>query len=81
MQPRFRLPRKTNGEEPLPSPHQSGQFRIPIRAALLLLYAQYFALADGALLYDAHQAAPLIVASVIAAFVGAYHFFDGVIEL
>ena len=35
MQPRFWLPRKTNGEKPLLPPNQSGQFKLPVRAALL----------------------------------------------
>jgi hypothetical protein len=46
-------------------------------APLLALYA---ALVDAALLYAAHQAAGLILATVAGAFVGAFHFFDGLIE-
>lgn len=80
MQPRFRLARKANDEKPLLPPNQSGQFKLPIREVLLLVLAQYAALTDAALLYAAHQAVPLIIASVIAAFVGAYHFFDALIE-
>jgi len=81
MQSRFQPPRKENGEKLLPRRNQYGQFKIPIRSALLLLLAQYVALFDAALLYTAHQAVPLIAASVIAAFVAGYHFFDGLIEL
>ena len=80
MQPWFRLPRKENREKPIPPPSPSGQFKLPTREALLLVLAQYAALTDGALLYAAHQAGPLIFASAVAAFVGAYHFFDGLIE-
>jgi hypothetical protein len=81
MQPRFQPRRKANGEKLLPRRDQYGPFKISIRSALLLSLAQYVALVDASLLYAAHQAVPLIVASVTAAFVAAYHFFDGLIEL
>jgi len=48
--------------------------------ALVVLLAQYAALADAALLYEARQAVPLILVTAAAAFAAAYHFFDDVIE-
>lgn len=54
--------------------------KLSIRVALLVLLAQYVALADAVLLYVAHQAVPLVVVSAMAAFVAAYKFFDGLIE-
>ena len=54
--------------------------KLSVRSALLVLLAQYAALLDAALLYAAHQAVPLIVVTAAAAFVGAFHFFDGLIE-
>jgi hypothetical protein len=80
MQPWFRRRGKANERKPLPSPSQSGQFKLPIRAGVLLSLAQYVALADAALLAAAHLAVPLILASVVVAFIAAYHFFDGLIE-
>lgn len=68
MQPRFEPGSKTNGE------------KLSVRSALLVLLAQYAAAVDAALLYAAHQPAGLIIASAAAAFVGAFHFFDGLIE-
>ena len=68
MQPRFQPARKPNHEG------------LSLRSALLVLLAQYVALADAALLYAAHQAVPLIIVSATVAFVAAYHFFDGLIE-
>jgi len=67
-QPWFDPARKENGE------------KLSVRVALLVLLAQYVGLADAGLLYVAHQAAPLVVASAMAAFVAAYKFFDGLIE-
>ena len=68
MQPRFRPAGKANGE------------KLSVRSALLVLLALYAALVDAALLYAARQAVPLIVVSAGAAFVAAFHFFDGLIE-
>ena len=54
--------------------------KLSVRVALLVLLAQYVAIADAGLLYLAHQALPLVVVSAMAAFVAAYKFFDGLIE-
>jgi hypothetical protein len=68
MQPRFRPAGKANDE------------KLSIRSALLVLLALYAALVDAALLYAAHQAIPLILVTAAGAFVGAFHFFDGLVE-
>jgi hypothetical protein len=54
--------------------------KMSVRSALLVLLALYAALVDAALLYAARQAAPLILVTAAGAFVGAFHFFDGLIE-
>jgi hypothetical protein len=68
VQPQFRPPRKANQE------------KLSVRVALLVLLAQYVALADAGLMYLARQAVPLVVVSAMAAFAAAYKFFDGLIE-
>ena len=82
MQPRFYRARKDYRRMAgsVLRPVQPGDPKISIRMALVVLLAQYAALADAALLYVARQAVPLILVTAAAAFAAAYHFFDDVIE-
>ena len=61
-------------------PRKANQEKLSVRVALLVLLAQYVALADAGLMYLARQAVPLVVVSAMAAFAAAYKFFDGLIE-
>ena len=81
--------RKENHErEPLSAYNRSSgpharrtREKLWVRVALLVLLAQYVALADAGLpLFLARQAVPLVVVSAMAAFAAAYKFFDGLIE-
>jgi hypothetical protein len=80
MEPWFPRRSKPNEEKLTPQSGRSGQFRLSIRSALLLLLALYVALADAVLQYGAHQPGPLIAISMIAVFIASHRFFDGLIE-
>lgn len=54
--------------------------KVPQRAALLALLAQYAAGGDAVLMLAAHQAVPLVAATAVGVFAAAWKFFDGLIE-
>lgn len=60
-------------------PGGSDQGKLQVRTALLLTMAVLVACGDAALVALAHWVVPLIVISAVAAFVGAFTFFDKVI--
>jgi hypothetical protein len=80
MEPPNHPARKEHSRKHLPHRKRPKQFKLPVRATLVLLLALYASLASAGLMYAAHEVLPLIVMGAAGVFVTAYGFVDGKIE-